>query len=84
MNIGSKARGDAVEGSDVDVMIEITDATPEAESEIFDLVFRINLENDPFISVVTLDRAGLEEGSMSESPLHKRVQQEGVSLVREL
>jgi predicted nucleotidyltransferase len=77
---GSKARGDATEGSDVDIMIEIAEATPETQTEIFDLVFRINLENDTFISVVTFDRAELEEGPMSESPLYKRVQQEGISI----
>ena len=77
---GSKARGDATEGSDVDIMIEIAEATPETQAEIFDLIFRINLENDTFISVVTFDRAELEEGPMSESPLYKRVQQEGISI----
>ncbi len=77
---GSKARGDATESSDVDIMIEIEQTTPEALSEIVDLVFRINVEYETLISVVTFDRAELEEGPMSESPLYRRVQREGRSL----
>ncbi len=77
---GSKARGDATEDSDVDIMIETAEVTPEAQSQIFDLVFRINLKNDTFISVVTFDRTELRDGPMSESPLYKKIQQEGVSV----
>ncbi len=43
---GSRARGDITPDSDIDVMIEIENYTPEIESAIDDLVFEINLAQE--------------------------------------
>jgi predicted nucleotidyltransferase len=75
---GSKARGDASPDSDIDVMIEIENYTPEIESAIDDLVFEINLAHDCFISVIIFSRKELKEGPLGESPLYRVIGEEGV------
>lgn len=75
---GSKARGKASVESDIDVMIEIEEYNNAAESEIDEIVFKINLEYDCFISTVIFGRRELEEGPLSESPLYKAIEREGV------
>jgi len=77
---GSKARGEAAPGSDVDVMIEIEDYNPATESEIDEIVFKINLEYDCFISAVIFGRRELEEGPLGESPLYRVIEKEGVAV----
>jgi uncharacterized protein len=77
---GSKARGEAVPESDVDVMIEIEEYNPLTESAIDELVFKINLEYDCFISVVIFGRRELEEGPLGESPLFRVIEREGIKV----
>jgi len=75
---GSKARGEGTSESDVDVMIEIEGCDYEIKSQIYDMVFDINLENDTFISTTIFSKQEIEEGPMSESPIYKAIQREGV------
>ncbi len=75
---GSKARGNASSDSDIDVMIEIEDYNPSVESAIDDIVFEINLKFDCFISTIIFSKKELEEGPLSESPIYKIIQKEGV------
>jgi len=77
---GSKARGDAAPESDVDVMIEIEDYNPSTESAIDEIVFKINLEFDCFISAVIFGRRELEEGPLGESPLYRVIEKEGIAV----
>lgn len=77
---GSKARGDALPDSDIDVMVVVDGYTPEVDSVVGDLVFEINLSYDCFISTVIFGREELEEGPLSESPLYKVVEKEGVRI----
>lgn len=77
---GSKAKGDASPESDIDVMIELEDYTPEIESEIDNLVFEINLAYDCFISTIFFSKKELEEGPLKESPLYKAIEKEGIKV----
>ena len=77
---GSKARGEGESDSDIDVMIEIPGYDSLMVGEIDDVIYRINLNHDVFISVLVFGRDELEEGPMSESPIYKVVQREGVPL----
>lgn len=77
---GSKVRGEASPESDIDVMIEVEDYNPAIESEIDDIVFKINIEHDCLISVVIFGRRELEEGPLGESPLYKIIEKEGVKI----
>jgi len=75
---GSKARGDASQESDIDIMIEIEDYSPEIASEIRNIAFEINLNYDCLITTTIFSRKELEEGPLSESPLYKTIELEGV------
>jgi predicted nucleotidyltransferase len=77
---GSKARGEAREDSDLDIMIEIPAYDRAMVAEIDDIIYRINLEHDVFISALVFGRDELEEGPMSEAPIYKVIQREGVPL----
>lgn len=75
---GSKARGDASPESDIDIMIEVEDYRPEIVSEMRNIAFEINLEYDCFITTTIFSRKELEEGPLSESPLYKTIEKEGI------
>lgn len=77
---GSKIRGEDTPQSDIDVMIKIAELTPGIESEIYDIVFDVNLENDCLISVIIFSNEEIENGPMSESPIYKTIMKEGVSI----
>jgi len=77
---GSKAKGTDDQDSDVDVMIVLEDCSPTMESLIDDLIFDINLRYDCFITAIYFSRRELEVGPLSESPIYKKIQQEGISL----
>lgn len=77
---GSKVKGINTPGSDIDLMIELTEITPEIEKEIDEIVFEINLEFNCLISVVLFGEKEIKYGPLSESPLYKVIQREGVSI----
>ena len=77
---GSKARGEGRPDSDLDVMIELPDYDRAIVEEIDDTVYRINLKYDVFISALVFGKDELENGPMSESPIYKTIQREGVPL----
>ncbi len=77
---GSKARGDADPDSDLDVMIELSDCNPQIMADIDERVYQINLEHDVLISTLIFGRSELETGPMSESPIYKVIQLEGIPL----
>jgi predicted nucleotidyltransferase len=77
---GSKARGEGREDSDLDIMIEIPEYDRAMVAEIDDIIYRINLEHDVFISALVFGKDELEEGPMSEAPIYKVIQREGIPL----
>lgn len=77
---GSKARGEGESDSDLDVMIELPDCESSMVAEIDDIIYRINLKHDVFISALIFGRDELEDGPMSEAPIYKVIQREGVPL----
>jgi len=77
---GSKAKGTDMPGSDLDVMIVLEACSPIVESEIDDLIFNINLKHDCFITALFFSQAELETGALSESPVYKKILQEGISV----
>ena len=77
---GSKAIGTDVSGSDLDVMIVLENCSPAIESEIDDLVFDINLNHDCFITTLFFSRVELDTGPLSESPIYKKILQEGIGV----
>ncbi|MHC9539363.1 MAG: nucleotidyltransferase domain-containing protein [Vulcanimicrobiota bacterium] len=77
---GSKARGDSTGESDLDVMIVTEENTPQVRADLYDLTFEFDLEYAIHISPTIFSRKELEEGPLSESPLYKAIQREGIQL----
>jgi predicted nucleotidyltransferase len=77
---GSKARGEGRADSDLDVMIELPVNDPAVVAEIDDIIYRINLDHDVFISAVVFGKDEIEDGPMSEAPIYKVIQQEGIPI----
>jgi predicted nucleotidyltransferase len=77
---GSKAKGFDTPESDLDVMVVLKNLSPLIESEIDDLIFEINIENDCLITAIFFDQEELEVGPLSESPIYKKITQEGIAL----
>jgi predicted nucleotidyltransferase len=77
---GSKAKGTDSQASDLDIMIVLEDHSSATESRIDDLIFEINLKYDCFITALFFSRQELEIGPLAESPIYKKVLQEGISL----
>ena len=77
---GSKTKGLDTLESDLDVMVVLKNSSPSIESEIDDLIFEINLENDCLITAIFFDQEELENGPLSESPKYKKIIHEGITL----
>jgi len=77
---GSKSRGNDKPESDLDIMIILEDLSPDIESEIDDIIFELNLEHDCLITSLYFSRDELEYGALAESPIYKKIKQEGVTL----
>ena len=77
---GSKARRTSTQESDIDIMIVLAERNSDIESEIDDIIFDINLKYDVFITAVIFSEAEISEGPLSESPLYKIIEKEGVTL----
>ena len=78
---GSVARGEAIEGSDLDVLAVVDrELTYSEETAAYDAVFRTNLQYDTNISLVVVDAARWESPTWSKLPLYQAVQQEGALL----
>ncbi len=77
---GSKAQASDSPESDLDVMIVLKNLTHDIESEIDDLIFDINIEHDCLITAIFFSQEELQVGSMSESPIYKKILQEGIGL----
>jgi predicted nucleotidyltransferase len=75
---GSRARGDAVPDSDLDVFIEVEEFTPEVRRLISEIAWEVGFEMDRVISTVVATRDQLEHGAMGANPLVLQVEREGV------
>ena len=75
---GSRARGDAAPDSDLDVFIELEEATPELRQHISEIAWEVGFERDRVISTVVATRDDLEQGAMGANPLILNVEREGI------
>lgn len=76
---GSQARGDAEEGSDIDVLIVLrdTNVSPEEEQKARDIVYELSYGHDTVVSCVYIDQERFARG---QGPLVRNVLREGIKL----
>ncbi len=76
---GSQARGDAEEGSDIDIVLALKGCVSplEERDRIGDILFELDLKYDTVISLVVVDAQDLD---MRQTPFLLNVRREGVVL----
>ena len=77
---GSKARGDDTPESDIDVLVEVDQATAAIEDTVLDIAFAVNLAHDVYISPRVIERAVFEHPVWSITPFIRSVVEQGVPL----
>jgi Arc/MetJ-type ribon-helix-helix transcriptional regulator len=75
---GSHARGDAAPDSDLDLFIELEEATPEIRERISEIAWEVGFEMGRVISTVVSAHDDLEHGAMGANSLLLNVEREGV------
>jgi len=78
---GSRARGDATEESDYDLLI-VSDlpATLENEDRFRGALYDIQLETGTVITVILVNRTDWETPLYKAMPLHQNITREGITL----
>jgi predicted nucleotidyltransferase len=75
---GSRARGQATGGSDLDVCVVVDSLDDESDGAIIDTAWQVGFEHDLIISTVTYSREEFEKGPCAVSALVQNVLAEGV------
>lgn len=74
---GSRARGNALEHSDWDILVLNDTVTPEIEHEVFSALYDVELERDIVIGPLVLPRDEWENKRFKNHPIHKCVDEDG-------
>jgi len=77
---GSRVRGDAEVGSDLDLLVELREATRTAKQQILDRAWGLSLEEGYVISVVIVSQEAFEHGPLSASGFARTIRREGVEI----
>ncbi len=77
---GSKVRGDDTPESDIDILVEVAQATTAIEDAVLDIAFDVNLAHDVYISPRVIERAVFEHPVWSVTPFIRSLEREGVLL----
>jgi predicted nucleotidyltransferase len=77
---GSRARGEASSESDMDMLIVLTEMTPETRRLVYDLAADIWLESGIFLSTLVWSQAQWREAARLQTSLYRNISQEGIEL----
>jgi predicted nucleotidyltransferase len=77
---GSRVRGDADLGSDLDLLVELRQVTRNARRRILDRAWELSLEEGYVISVVLVTQEAFENGPLSASEYAQNVRREGIEI----
>lgn len=75
---GSRARGDAVEGSDMDVFVEVQTLDRNLKERMQDLAWEAGFNNHLVISLLVYTRDELENSPLRSSPIVRAIAREGL------
>ena len=75
---GSRARGSADPESDLDLFIEIPEASASIRQMIYDLAWELGLENGLVISVFIAPTDTITHGMLAANPILKAIKKEGI------
>jgi predicted nucleotidyltransferase len=74
---GSRARGDAMEDSDMDVFIEVENLDKDLKERVQDTAWEVGFENFMVISPLIFTRDELENSPLRSSPIVRVIKEEG-------
>jgi predicted nucleotidyltransferase len=77
---GSKARGDAVTDSDLDVLLVVEQDRAAAEDRVLDVAFDVNLAHDVYISPRVVSHAVMVDPVWRLTALLRAIERESVLL----
>ncbi len=77
---GSRARGDATAGSDLDVFLVVDRIDVDLRERISEVAWEVGFENDVVLSTFVVTVQQLERGPMGVSPIVRQIEKEGVRL----
>jgi len=77
---GSRARGDATEGSDLDVFLVVDHIDANLRRRISEIAWEVGFENDVVLSTFVVTAEQLERGPIGVSPIVRQIEKEGVQL----
>ena len=77
---GSRVRGDADPGSDLDLLVELREVTRAAKRQILDRAWELSLEEGYVISVVVVSQEAFEQGPLSLTAFAQNVRHEGIEI----
>ncbi len=77
---GSRARGDATAGSDLDVFLVVDQIDGKLRERISEIAWEVGFEKDVVLSTFVVTAEQLEHGPLGVSPIIHRIEKEGISL----
>lgn len=77
---GSRARGDALEGSDMDVFVEVPSLDRLLKERMHDIAWKIGFDNCLVISLLIFTRDELENSPLRSSPIIRSIEREGLRI----
>ncbi|MFZ5997246.1 MAG: nucleotidyltransferase domain-containing protein [Nitrospirota bacterium] len=79
---GSRARGESVEGSDLDLIALVDSRTPEIEKRLEDIAYQVMWDHDfnPIISLKVLSESRFYDALNRGFSFYRQVEKEGVSV----
>lgn len=77
---GSRARGDATAGSDLDVFLVVDHIDTDLRRRISEVAWEVGFENDVVLSTFVVTTEQLEQGPMGVSPIVLQIDEEGIPL----
>jgi predicted nucleotidyltransferase len=77
---GSRARGDAMDDSDMDVFIEVENLDKDLKERVQDAAWEVGFENFMVISPLIFTRDELENSPLRSSPIVRVIKEEGLQI----
>jgi predicted nucleotidyltransferase len=77
---GSKARGEDISESDIDILIVVTAITPGLKDQVIDIAFDVNLSHDVYISPRVVPLHVFQDPLWRATPFIQNVEKEGISI----
>jgi len=77
---GSRARGDADPGSDMDVFLEVESLDRKVKERLSDIAWEAGFENHMVISLLIFTRDEIENSALRSSPIVTGIAEEGVRI----